>query len=114
PARTLCAPPPPESNRPPHPYHGSAAKRRASPRSRRSLGTVDGEVMGPVLLAGDPAGVRWDDLDLDNGVCRFNRRALCVRPVVASRPPGLNGRDERAGVCPLVGRSGGARQGGVW
>jgi hypothetical protein len=38
--------PPPESNRRPHPYHGSAAKRRANSRSRRSRPTVGGEVIG--------------------------------------------------------------------
>jgi hypothetical protein len=37
--------PPPESNRRPHPYHGSAPDRRANPRSRRSLAIVNGEVM---------------------------------------------------------------------
>jgi hypothetical protein len=37
--------PPPESNRRPHPYHESAAKRRAKPRRRRSFGTVGAAVM---------------------------------------------------------------------
>ncbi len=32
----------------PHPYHGSAAKRRANPRRRRSRGTVGAAVMGSV------------------------------------------------------------------
>jgi len=40
--------PPPESNRRPHPYHGSVAKRRASRRLRRSQRTVDAAVMGSV------------------------------------------------------------------
>jgi hypothetical protein len=40
--------PPAESNRRPHPYHGSAAKRRANPRLRRSTDTVDVTVMGSV------------------------------------------------------------------
>jgi len=40
--------PPPESNRRPHPYHGSAAKRRAMPHLRRSTDTVDVTVMGSV------------------------------------------------------------------
>jgi hypothetical protein len=35
----------PESNRRPHPYHGSAVKRRATRRSRRSQRTVDAAVM---------------------------------------------------------------------
>src|SRR4030095_8226805 len=47
----LCGAPPPESNRRPHPYHGSAAKRRANPRCPRSLATVDGEVMCSVETA---------------------------------------------------------------
>ena len=40
--------PPPESNRRPHPYHGSAAKRRAIARCCRSRSTVDAAVMGSV------------------------------------------------------------------
>jgi hypothetical protein len=40
--------PPPESNRRPHPYHGSVTKRRAIPRLRRSTDTVDVTVMGSV------------------------------------------------------------------
>jgi len=40
--------PPPESNRRPHPYHGSAAERRASRRLRSSQRTVDAAVMGSV------------------------------------------------------------------
>src|SRR5215203_2946706 len=43
--------PPPESNRRPHPYHGSAAKRRANPRLRRSRDTVHAAVMGSVAVA---------------------------------------------------------------
>ena len=46
--------PPPESNRRPHPYHGSAAKRCANPRSRRSQRTVDAAVMGSVAGLGAP------------------------------------------------------------
>jgi hypothetical protein len=41
--------PPPESNRRPHPYHGSAAKRRANPSYRRPQRTVSGVVMGSVV-----------------------------------------------------------------
>jgi hypothetical protein len=40
--------PPPESNRRPHPYHGSTAKRRAIPRLRRSHYTARAVVMGPL------------------------------------------------------------------
>ena len=40
--------PPPESNRRPHPYHGSAAERPASRRLRSSQRTVDAAVMGSV------------------------------------------------------------------
>ena len=43
-----CVEPPPESNRRPHPYHESAAKRRAIGRLRRSQRTVDAAVMGSV------------------------------------------------------------------
>lgn len=35
-----------------HPYHGSAAKRRANPRPRRSRGTVDAAVLGSVAALG--------------------------------------------------------------
>jgi hypothetical protein len=37
----------------PHPYHGSAAKRRAIPRLRSSRDTVEAAVMGPVASAGE-------------------------------------------------------------
>jgi hypothetical protein len=40
--------PPPESNRRRHPYHGSAAERRANRRLRRWRDTVRAAVMGPV------------------------------------------------------------------
>ena len=43
--------PPPESNRRPHPYHGSAAKRRAIRHLRRSLSTVGAVVIGPLWRA---------------------------------------------------------------
>jgi hypothetical protein len=46
--------PPPESNRRPHPYHGSAAKRRAKRRPRRSQRTVDAVVMGSVVAPTSP------------------------------------------------------------
>ena len=47
--------PPPESNRRPHPYHGSGAHRRANRRLRRSQRTVDAAVMGSVLAPTCPA-----------------------------------------------------------
>ena len=43
--------PPPESNRRPHPYHGSAAKRRANPHRRRPPSTVRGTVMGDLFAS---------------------------------------------------------------
>jgi hypothetical protein len=42
--------PPPESNRRPHPYHGSGPHRRANSPSRRSRDSARGEVMGSVQL----------------------------------------------------------------
>src|SRR5215211_2792832 len=47
--------PPPESNRRPHPYHGSAAKRRAMSRLRSSQETVSTEVMCSLGLVTDSA-----------------------------------------------------------
>jgi hypothetical protein len=43
--------PPPESNRRPHPYHGSDVQRRAIPRARRSRGTVSAAVMCSLQVA---------------------------------------------------------------
>src|SRR5918992_3618255 len=47
---SACWSPPPESNRRPHPYHGSAAKRRANRCSRSSYDTVDAPVMCSVAF----------------------------------------------------------------
>jgi hypothetical protein len=49
-AQSPCGAPPPESNRRPHPYHGSCAYRCADHRFRRSLTTVDRQVMCSSLL----------------------------------------------------------------
>jgi hypothetical protein len=51
--------PPPESNRRPHPYHGSAAKRRANRRLRSSRRTVGGE--GMCSVADRLGGAGWSD-----------------------------------------------------
>jgi hypothetical protein len=49
--------PPPESNRRPHPYHGSEAERRAIRRPRRSQRTVGGAVMClDALRSASPSG----------------------------------------------------------
>jgi hypothetical protein len=51
--------PPPESNRRPHPYHGSAAKRRASQCLRSSRRTVGGEGMCSVADRLGGARLEW-------------------------------------------------------
>ena len=66
--------PPPESNRRPHPYHGSAAKRRANPCCRRSSSTVSGEVMCSVWTASESV-IRVDEAVVPVAR-RFGRNSL--------------------------------------
>src|SRR5215217_809819 len=66
--------PPPESNRRPHPYHESAAKRCANPRYRRSSSTVSGEVMCSVWTASESV-IRVDEAVVPVAR-RFGRNSL--------------------------------------
>jgi hypothetical protein len=72
-----CALPPYDPARWPHPYHGSAAKRRAKARLRRSLRTVGGQVMCS-LRRFPRAGLRFDPTDVSRMLQRDGR----ARPIL--------------------------------
>jgi hypothetical protein len=82
--------PPPESNRRPHPYHGSEAKRRAIPRCGSSRDSVHGEVMGSVAaLVGLARSGACRLMSLLARSCREVRwTALPARPPSAAKANG--------------------------
>jgi hypothetical protein len=103
--------PPPESNRRPHPYHGSAAKRRANRRLRSSRRTVGGE--GMCSVADRLGGAGWSDCQHYPSVgLRATRSTACTwaakrwRSAARSRRRGASrGRPPSGWTRPLAVRS---------
>jgi hypothetical protein len=97
--------PPPESNRRPHPYHGSAAKRRANPRRRRSRCTVVAAVMGSVAAIASMLALSHPTL----GTTRS--RSGCDRPGSRGADRGVRGGGRALLATPvrLLQRSWGLR-----
>src|SRR4029453_19288111 len=67
--------PPPESNRRPHPYHGTTRNRCANRRSRRSRPTVGAEGIGSLLsqLCVQFIVVCWDRREKEAPISRKQR-----------------------------------------
>ena len=99
--------PPPESNRRPHPYHGSAAKRRANPRSRRSFYTVSSVVMGSVPASKGKAAFAHRRCSGSRGLCAPER---CARRRSRRSPASVSAAISwhRSGQIPLCNQHGGA------
>jgi hypothetical protein len=96
--------PPPESNRRPHPYHGSAAKRRANSPSRRSHGTREYRscVLSSRLSAhGGQCGMGRHSYGVlrDLSSLTIPRQLSAGGQLRASTAAGSNG--PRAGTAPL-------------